>query len=255
MFSRPIPEGGVRHAAKSQELNYRIKCFKYSSHYWILKCLNDVQRPLRILDVGTADGYLGAVLKEQGHYVVGVEKDEFLAKGAEPYYAKFYHTDLETFDFPFRAEFDFIIFADVLEHLREPEAVLQRSLSCLNSSGQVIISVPNIANLLIRIMLLFGHFDYQDRGILDRTHLRFYTLSSFNILLQNAACRVVDIVPTPLPVQLVFPWTQTPMLALIHELHFAMVRVWKTLLAYQFVARALPYPERNGLRTLKEELI
>ena len=172
--------------------------------------MEELQRPLKILDVGTADGYLGAVLKQQGHYVVGVEKDEFLAKGAEPYYAKFYLADLETFDFPFRAEFDFIIFADVLEHLREPEVVLGRSLSCLNSTGQIIVSVPNIANLLIRIMLLFGKFDYQDRGILDRTHLRFYTLSSFNALLQNAACRVVDVVPTPLPVQLVFPWTQSP---------------------------------------------
>jgi SAM-dependent methyltransferase len=213
-----------------------------------LKFLDDPQRPLRILDVGTADGYLGAVLRQRGHYVVGVEKDEFLAKGAQPYYAGFYLADVETFDFPFQAEFDFIIFADVLEHLREPEAVLGRSLSCLNSTGQVIISVPNIANLLIRIMLLFGKFDYQDRGILGRTHLRFYTLSSFNALLQNAACRIVDVVPTPLPVQLVLPWTQNPLVALMHEIHFAMVRLCKTLLAYQFVARARPYPDRNGLR-------
>jgi SAM-dependent methyltransferase len=238
----------VRDEPTTQELNYRLKCFKYSSHYWILKFLDDLQRPLKILDVGTADGYLGAALRQRGHYVVGVEKDEFLAKGAQPYYARFYLADLDTFDFPFEADFDFIIFADVLEHLREPEMVLGRSLSCLNSTGQVIISVPNIANLLIRIMLLFGKFDYQDRGILDRTHLRFYTLSSFNALLQNAACRVVEVVPTPLPVQLVFPWTQRPIVALIHEIHFAMVRLWKTLLAYQFVARALPYPERNGLR-------
>lgn len=247
MFSRPISEGGVRDEAKTPEPNYRLKCFKYSSHYWILKFL-DSQRPLKILDVGTADGYLGAVLKQQGHYVVGVEKDEFLAKSAQPYYAKFYLADLETFDFPFREEFDFIIFADVLEHLREPEVVLGRSLSCLNATGQIIVSVPNIANLLIRIMLLFGKFDYQDRGILDRTHLRFYTLSSFNALLQNAACRVVDVVPTPLPVQLVLPWSQSPLVALIHEIHFALVRLWKTLLAYQFVARALPYPDRDGLR-------
>jgi SAM-dependent methyltransferase len=248
MFSRPIPEGGVRDEAKSQEINYRLKSFKYSSHYWILKFLEDFPRPLKILDVGTADGYLGAVLRQQGHHVVGVEKDEILGKGAQPYYAKFYLADLETFDFPFRAEFDFIIFADVLEHLREPEVVLGRSLPCLNSTGQVIVSVPNIAHLLIRIMLLFGKFDYQDRGILDRTHLRFYTLSSFNALLQNAACRIVDVVPTPLPVQLVLPWTQSPLVAPIHEIHFAMVRLWKTLLAYQFVARALPYPDRNGLR-------
>ena len=238
----------MRDQAKTQELNYRFKCFKYSSHYWILKFLDDLQRPLRILDVGTADGYLGAVLGQRGHYIVGVEKDEFLAKGAEPHYARFYLADLETFDFPFQAEFDFVIFADVLEHLREPELVLRRSLGSLNSQGQVIVSVPNVANLLIRMMLLFGRFDYQVRGILDRSHLRFYTFSSFNALLHNAACRVVDVVPTPLPVQLVLPWTQSPRVALLHEIHFAMVKLWKTLLGYQFVARALPCPDRHGVR-------
>jgi 2-polyprenyl-3-methyl-5-hydroxy-6-metoxy-1,4-benzoquinol methylase len=227
---------------KSSLRRYQLKQFKYNSHYWILKFLENAKRPLRILDVGTADGYLGAILKQQGHYLIGVERDCSLGQRAREFYDDFHITDIETFGFPYGDEFDFVLFADVLEHLVDPTAVLRRTLACLNARGQMIISLPNVANLFIRLMLLLGRWEYSDRGILDRTHLHFYTLASLKKMIDGSSLRVIEVVPTPLPVQLVFPITNKPIFASLHELHFLAVRAWRTLLAYQFVVRAVPEP-------------
>ena len=217
---------------------YQLKRFKYNSHYWILRFIDEAPRPLRILDVGTADGYLGAVLKQQGHYLVGVERDELMAQRARRHYDGFHLADIETFEFPYREEFDFVLFADVLEHLNDPATVLKRTLPCLKKTGEVIISVPNVANFIIRIGLLLGRFEYSDRGILDRTHLRFFTLASLRRMLSECGCAVLQTRPTPVPVQLVVAATDLKLFAPLHELHYALVRGWKSLLAYQFVIRA-----------------
>ncbi len=153
---------------------YEFKPFRYSSHYWILKLLEAEKEPLEILDVGTASGYLGKTLRERGHSVTGIEMDPATAEKARAYYDFFHVADLETFEFPYRREFDYILFADVLEHLRDPAAVLRRCIPALKESGKIIISVPNVANIVVRLSLLLGRFDYMDRGILDRTHFRFF---------------------------------------------------------------------------------
>ena len=217
---------------------YRLKQFKYNSHYWILRFIEEAHRPLRILDVGTADGYLGAILKQRGHYLVGVERDGFMAEQARRHYDDFHLADIETFEFPYREEFDFVLLADVLEHLRDPAAVLRRALPCLKKTGEVIISVPNVANFIIRMGLLLGRFEYSDRGILDRTHLRFFTLASLRRMLSDCGCAILRTGVTPLPVQLVVTATDLKVFAPLHELHYALVRGWKSLLAYQFVIRA-----------------
>jgi 2-polyprenyl-3-methyl-5-hydroxy-6-metoxy-1,4-benzoquinol methylase len=220
---------------------YQLKHFKYSSHYWILKFLaQNKSGPLRILDVGTADGYLGALLKAQGHYVVGVERESSLAALARASYDRLHITDIEEFDFPDRDEFDYILFADVLEHLRYPAAVLHRALPSIKSAGELVISVPNIANVVVRLSLLVGRFDYTERGILDKTHLRFFTRRTIAKLLEDCGYRLVDVIATPLPVQLVLPFTEAPVFFPLHEIHFGLTRAWKRMLGYQFVIRAKP---------------
>jgi len=220
--------------------HYELKRFKYNSHYWILKFLSGAAGPLRILDVGTSEGYVGAILKERGHSVVGIEGDSAAAEKARAHYDSFHVADIENYGFPYREEFDYVLFADVLEHLRDPVAVLRRSLPSLKPAGEVIVAVPNIANFVIRASLLFGRFDYCDRGILDRTHLRFFTVASLRTMMEDASCRILELVPTPLPVQLVFPVTERTIFAPLHEIHYLLVRGWKTLFAYQFVVRAVP---------------
>ena len=219
---------------------YEFKPFPYSSHYWILNALAREKSPVRILDVGTASGYLGKVWRANGHYVAGIEFDAAAAENARQYYDEFEVADLESFAFPYRQEFDYIVFADVLEHLRDPAAVLRRCIPALKESGKIIISVPNIANWIIRLNLLLGKFDYMDRGILDRTHMRFFTLKSLKRMVGEVSCEVLEAIPTPLPVQLVLPFTQGGFFAPLHEAHYALTRSWKSLFAYQFVIVVAP---------------
>lgn len=222
------------------ESPYEFKPFKYSSHDQIVKAVNSERGQLRILDVGTASGYLGKIWREQGQFVFGVECDRAAAEHARRYYDAFEVADIESFDFPFRREFDYIVFADVLEHLRDPLAVLQKCLPALKESGKIIISIPNIANLVIRFSLLAGRFDYADRGILDRTHLHFYTLKSLEQLMGNASCEILDVVPTSLPFQIAFPFTQKKFFQPFHEILYALTKSWETLFGYQFVITAAP---------------
>lgn len=219
---------------------YEFKPFRHSSHDWILRLLAAERQPVRILDVGTATGYLGKIWRASGHYVAGVEFDAAAAEKARENYDSFQMADLESFEFPYRQEFDYIVFADVLEHLRDPAAVLRRCIPALKESGRIIISLPNVANWIIRLSLLFGKFDYMDRGILDRTHLRFFTRKSVSRLMNEVSCEIVRAIPTPLPVQLVLPITRSTRFSPLHEAHYALTRCWKTLLAYQFVIVAAP---------------
>ena len=219
---------------------YEFKPFPYSSHYWMLNALAREKSPVRILDVGTASGYLGKVWRASGHYVAGIEFDAAAAENARQYYDEFEVADLESFAFPYRQKFDYIVFADVLEHLRDPAAVLRRCIPSLKESGKIIISVPNIANWIIRLSLLLGKFDYMDRGILDRTHMRFFTLKSLKRMMRDVSCEVLEATPTPLPVQLVLPFTRGGFFAPLHALHYALTRCWKSLFAYQFVIVVAP---------------
>jgi len=219
---------------------YEFKPFKYSSHYWILKMLESEKSPVRVLDAGTAGGYLGKILKGRGHSVTGIESDAATAETAKNYYDSFTVADIETFEFPYWREFDCIVFADVLEHLRDPAGVLRTCIPALKESGKIIISVPNVANILIRLSLLFGKFDYMDRGILDRTHLRFFTLRSLKKMMSEASCGVLRVIPTPLPVQIVLPFTKNNFFAPFHEALYAFTRLWKTLFAYQFIITVTP---------------
>jgi len=238
MLCRPISESRVTEQRRSSR--YEFKGFKYNSHYWILWFLSGTTCPLRILDVGTAEGYLGEILKARGHSVIGVEQDRWAAERARPHYDAFHIADIENFQFPYHGEFDYILFADVLEHLKDPLTVLRRSLPALRKTGELIISLPNVANFVIRLSLLAGRFEYSDRGILDRTHLRFFTLAEIKKMMREASCRIIEVAPTPLPVQLVFPMTDRKIFMPLHEAHYLTVRLWKTFFAYQFVIRAAP---------------
>ena len=81
---------------------YEFKPFKYSSHYWILKILEPEKERLKILDVGTASGYLGKILRGKGHSVSGIESDAAAAEKAKGHYDSFQLADLESCEFPFR---------------------------------------------------------------------------------------------------------------------------------------------------------
>jgi hypothetical protein len=109
----------------------------------------------------------------------------------------------------------------------------------LAPGGEVIVSVPNVAHLWMRLSLAAGRFDYAERGILDRTHLRFFTQRSLRALLAGAGLRVVRATATPVPLYQVVPERlhgQT--LAAVHGVSAAVARALPRLLGYQFVVLA-----------------
>jgi len=150
----------------------------------------------RVLDVGCATGALGAVLEKHDCQVVGVEVSERAAEVARERLTEVLVGDVATLGLVERfgeASFDVVIFADVLEHLSDPGAVLRSVLPLLRPQGFVVISLPNIAHGAVRLALLGGSFRYTDVGLLDRTHLRFFTRESVDDLVRQAGLAITDL--------------------------------------------------------------
>lgn len=159
--------------------------------------LRNVPIKSSVLDVGCGTGALGEKLKQKGCKIDGVEYSKESADIAKTKIDEVFICNIET-DIPqTKKKYDVLIFADVLEHLRNPEKVLKNFLSLLKKEGSVIISLPNIANWSIRIKLLFGRFNYTKTGILDETHLHFYTIKSAKKMISHAELRVEKIDITP----------------------------------------------------------
>lgn len=135
----------------------------------------------RVLDVGCSTGFLGEALAAQGCVVTGVEVDPKAAAEARAHLAEVVEADLNvtTLTDLFRGrEFDVVVFGDVLEHLMEPDVVLRSAVPLLAAGGAVVISIPNVSHGSLRLALLQGRWEYGETGLLDRTHLRFFTHGS-----------------------------------------------------------------------------
>lgn len=146
----------------------------------------------RVLDVGCATGYLGKLLAARGCTVTGIEYDTVAAAAARDTgaYDHLYEMNISdsTQQLP-PGPFDIVLCADVLEHLLDPVHVARRLAALLAPDGRMIVSVPNVANVAVRIALLAGRFDYADTGILDRTHLHLYTHDTARKLIRQAGLR------------------------------------------------------------------
>ena len=111
----------------------------------------------------------------------------------------------------------------------------------LGPNGRAFISVPNIANVTVRLGLLFGVFEYRDRGILDNTHLRFYTMRTIRRQIERAGLRILAVRGSSVPVRLIIgKWTPEPLLRLGEWLLTLVTRLWKSLFAYQIIIVAEP---------------
>jgi len=215
---------------------YQLKSDPYSSHAVILSRLGE-GRGRRALDVGAADGFLAELLTRQGWQVTALERDPAQAAKARGRCHEVIVTDLDEAAPRLQGLFDAIVYGDVLEHLSDPLPVLVALDRALAADGRVIVSVPNVAHLWVRFSLALGRWDYADRGILDRTHLRFFTKRSFAALLRDAGLSVEELVATPVPLPLVVqPRLHGRALDAVHALSAGAARAWKGGLAYQFVA-------------------
>jgi 2-polyprenyl-3-methyl-5-hydroxy-6-metoxy-1,4-benzoquinol methylase len=149
----------------------------------------------RVLEAGCASGHVSEVLNAQGCRVVGIEIDAEVVKSAEQWAERVIIGNFDDGLLWRELEgefFDAILFGDVLEHLKNPLETLQESMKHLNASGTVVISVPNIAHADVKIALLKGVFPYADSGLLDRTHIHFFTKESLLTLVKEAGLVPVE---------------------------------------------------------------
>jgi len=215
---------------------YRLKDDPYSSHSLILSRLG-AGRGRRALDVGAADGFLAAELTARGWKVTALERDPAQAALAATRCEQAIVVDLERETPPVTGLYDAVIYGDVIEHLSDPLRVMRELNRHLAPGAMVIVSVPNVAHLTVRLSLLLGRFEYGDRGILDRTHLRFFTRRTFLDFLGRAGLTVREVMVTPAPLPLVVPerfhgrWLRA-----FHQFSAGAARAWPRGLAYQFVA-------------------
>ncbi|MGA9278246.1 glycosyltransferase, partial [Ilumatobacter sp.] len=186
-YAKDIMIDTVRHRLGSVgfgrgELGQKQEAYAYkpspnSSHGIVLDLVDDT-RPLRILDVGCGPGWVAAELRRRGHHVTGVdvETDPEVHERTDA----FFEADVEAgLPDDVGHGYDVVIAADVIEHVRDPDALLVDLAGRIANDGQILASVPNFGHWYPRARTAAGLFDYDQRGILDRTHLRFFTRRSF----------------------------------------------------------------------------
>jgi 2-polyprenyl-3-methyl-5-hydroxy-6-metoxy-1,4-benzoquinol methylase len=163
----------------------------------------------RVLDVGCGRGQLGAAVRALGWEVWGVEHSGEACETTDKRLHRLIQADLHDLD-RVRADvgearFDGLIFSDVLEHVYDPRSVLENYLAFVKPGGRVFISVPNMVVWTNRLKLLFGRVTYDDTGVMDRTHIRFFTFKTARQLATATGCQVERVASTPYLVRAVLP--------------------------------------------------
>jgi 2-polyprenyl-3-methyl-5-hydroxy-6-metoxy-1,4-benzoquinol methylase len=161
----------------------------YEDVNWGLLRLWGDRKGKDVLDVGCGFATTSQFIQQRGNRVVGIESNADAVAVARTRIGEVIESDLQTL--PKLGKFDAIIFADVLEHLAWPVGVLRKYADLLKPDGTVIVSLPNVGLWSVRLGLLFGGFRYQDSGVLDRTHLRFFTRRSAIEMLRSAGYKPI----------------------------------------------------------------
>ncbi len=206
---RGTPESGdpalelMREVAAAAPSGYvALQTAAYRAHHLLAReALAVTSEGDRVFEGGVSAGYLARVLVAAGRSVDGAELDPVEASKAAEVCDQVLVGDLAELDLSvLRDDYRLLMFGDTLEHLARPEEVLAELRDHLREDGHLIVSVPNIANWSVRLLLLAGRFRYTDRGILDRTHLRFYTVATLPEMLAAAGFEVLRMqasVPVP----------------------------------------------------------
>lgn len=233
-------------ASDSRGSPYTFKPGSTSSHSLLLAGLPVDGENRKVLDVGGGEGYLSDVLARRGYQVVclaapGTAVDPF------PEGVTLIETDLDAAKPLLDGPFDFIICGDVLEHLRDPPAVLGWLRGLLAPGGRLLASLPNSGHLYFRLNVLIGRFPAHDRGLFDRTHLHFYTWDGWRRLFAEAGFEMETVRPTPVPAGLALGLLQDHVAARsLETIGYILGLVRKTLFAYQFVVTARAAGDAHG---------
>jgi len=225
--------------------HYAMKHGDETSHGRILDLVGRMP-PGRILDLGCDDGALGERLRLAGHDVTGVDRSKHEGVGAR--LDRFFEADLDEGIPPEVGDgYDIVLAADVLEHVRRPDVLLREIRGRLAPGGRVVTSVPNFGHWYPRARVASGRFDYDRRGILDESHLRFFTRRSFELLATRSGFEVRRREAVGLPLEVVRRGgaagpSSSSGARLVEGADRIATDIWPTLFGYQFVYELVPGP-------------
>lgn len=211
---------------KSKEIHYQNKSLNYGvSHTRLRRILSllDSQPNQKILEIGCAAGRLGREIKKLGHYVAGIEISESAAHEAKKVLDEVYVFDIEG-EWPtelLSQKFDLVVLPEILEHVFDPVYVLKKSSAVLKDRGKIIITTPNFLIWVNRIRFLFGFFRYEEEGMFDFGHIRWFTYQYLKQVLYESGFTITK------EKHIIFPGKLTNVL-----------RLWPSLFARQFVVKA-----------------
>jgi SAM-dependent methyltransferase len=219
---------------------YRHKPFAGSPHAWAIREATTLspEATLRVLDVGAASGYVGAALAEARAgkaRLAGVEPDPVAREALEARYERVFASLDQV---PAGERHDVGLLLDVIEHTPDPKATLESVARALGPGATLLVSVPNVAHWSVRFQLLFGRFEYRPSGILDRTHLRFFTRRSFLRTLREAGLVVEGESFAIEPIELLWPALDGNVVwRALRAVRRSLAWLWPGLLAFQLLAR------------------
>ena len=217
-------------------IHYPIKHSKYSSHYYAQQMAGSNHE---VLDISCGEGFFAAEIAKQGNRVTGVDALPEVSERAA--LAEYFSVDLNdgldsVTERLHGKKFDRILLLDILEHLSCPERIVRQCKDLLQKDGEIIVSVPNVANLSVRWSLLLGNFNYTDRGILDRTHVRWFTRKTARQFLRDAGYRIVAERETVIPIALALGISPTGILfSAINSVLAVLTRLLPGLFGYQIM--------------------
>lgn len=182
-------------------IKYHFKNFNpesLSQHNIDRMALEEVPRNSFVLDVGCATGFMGKYLKDKKKCeVVGLEKRKEEAHQAEKILNNVVIGDIENalvakdiLKVTKNKKFDVVLATSLIEHVAKPDEAIKTMMRLLKPHGRLVITTPNIAHWSIRLSLVKGNFDYSEYGILDTTHLHFFTLKTFKELFEKNGLQV-----------------------------------------------------------------
>ena len=198
----------------------------------------------RVLELGAASGHVTRALKSRGNIVVAVERDGRYAQQLTQLADQVHITDLDWLDLVQTLgedSFDVILAGDVLEHCTRPDLVLLQCHHLLAEGGYIVVSLPNIAHADVRLALLTGKFEYRPTGLLDRTHLRFFTRETIESFVLENGFEIEQIFASTAPLG----GTEFgPPDAAVPREAIDFVQRDRDSLVYQYVMRIRPMVER-----------
>lgn len=214
---------------------YTFKDFEGSSHRILIDLIRrTTESGGTLLDLGAAGGELGEALRDHFTRRIGFEYDADRIADLREHFDRAVIADLEAVRrFPKGARA--IVLADILEHLRDPRGLLLCVRQSLDERGHLYVSVPNIANITVRIGLLFGIFEYRERGILDSSHLRFYTMRAIRREIEGAGFQITAVRGSSVPIRLIVPRAPEFLLRIGERILTIVTRIWRGLFAYQII--------------------